>query len=135
MRRDPLRLIEIIGATYGWWWSFWLVLDYLAGQHPLWWAGVGPDAGRVVVWLVALATFLAAVGERINGRWRHSPALRVLWGLTMTGVMWWLAIAGWSVTLTAWATYSALGGLFIAATVSAWAEWMERIMRDEHAHA
>ncbi len=131
MTRQTRRLLEIVMASYGWWWAANVAVDYALGRHPLWWIDVDRATGIAIAYAMAAGSVIAALGERINGRWRWSPILRSLGAAIMSAVMWLLAVRGAAETLTAWGTYSALGLLFAAAAWAALRDLGGRI----HGHA
>lgn len=63
-------------------------------SSPLAWAGVDTPSALIFGQVMTLAALVHALGVRINGSWRFSPALRLLGMTVHTGLFGYLAWAG-----------------------------------------
>lgn len=92
---------------------------WIAVRHgePLAWAGVHNGHALLFGQLVSLAALIHALGVRVNGHWRWSPALR-LFGMTCHAALFaWLATRG--VGQSALYTYGWISGLLAFGAYSA----------------
>ena len=113
------KRVEMFGALYagGFGMFIWLSLA-VNGHSPINWIEVG---GVRHIWIgeaLALAAFVHALGIRINGQWRYSPALRLV-GMTIhLGIFAGLALSGWGSSAFytyAWISAALLTGVWSSA--------------------
>jgi hypothetical protein len=126
------RRIEMCSAIYAGGLGLWVWVWAIHGErNALDWTGLDQSAQLLLAQAMVLASFVHALGVRINGQWRWSPALRLAGmaaHVAILGWLAWIAAAGSSATWTyGWITGAlAFGALGAARDLrSAWAggEW------------
>ena len=126
------KRLEILSAVFA---AGFGVNLWLAAQHgaPLSWAGLHNGHALAFGQAVSLAALVHALGVRINGKWRWSPALRLAGMACHAALFMWLAVQG--AGLSAGYTYGWISGLLVygaySAGVDTWRaiggrrEWMQ----------
>ena len=110
------KRLEVLSAVFAAGFGIHLWLAAQTGS-PLAWAGLHNGHALAFGQAVSLAALVHALGVRINGRWRWSPALRLI-GMSCHAVLFlWLACRGagqsagytygWISALLAYGAYSA----------------------------
>lgn len=100
------KRMEILSATFagGFGVHIWAAAFY---SEPLWWAGFHNGAALVFGQAMTIAAMIHALGVRINGRWRWSPAMRLTGMAVHTVLFGYLAVQGFGQTADytyAWGT-------------------------------
>ena len=106
----PRKLAELFAAIYALGLGTWGLLAWSDGQALFWWSDYGRRFSLHVSLFLMVSALVHGAGVKINGRWRWSPALRLV-GMT-----------GHLSVVTALAVNSALSPVWTAATpgYSAW---------------
>ena len=110
------KRLEILSAVFA---GGFGVHIWAAGFHgePLLWAGLHNGQALIFGQIMSMAAFVHALGVRINGHWRWSPALRLLGMAFHTLMFAFLAVRG--VGTTGAYTYTWITGLLLMGALSA----------------
>lgn len=98
------RRVELCSALYAGGFGVWVWAWVLHGaRDPIGWSGLGTAAQLTLAQALVYASFVHALGVKINGNWRWSPALRMAGMLVHVGIFAWLGFqaalgssAGWT---------------------------------------
>lgn len=118
------KRLEILSAIFATGFAVHL-LSLAPGHAPLAWAGVENGHATQFAGAVAVAALVHALGVHINGRWRWSPALRLVGMAAHACLFAWLAARG--VGQSASYTYGCVAGLMAygakSAALDTWRAW------------
>jgi len=114
------KQIEMYMAAYGVVFGAGIMVLLAFGGQPLYWLKVSQDMQTDVALLILFSGVIHALGIRVNGSWRWSPALRVIGMAAHASAMTWLALSAFV------ATFGSLHGVASGVVTYgplAWAFW------------